>query len=357
MLRNDIYRIIDANINRASEALRVLEDWARYSKDNKQISEKLKKIRHFINSLLSEYPNLIRHRESELDIGRDIENNSGRKSVRDIIRANCKRAEESLRVLSEYGQLVETLKWSVSTFENYRYEIYTIEKELIKNEKLLRLYNAKLYLVAGRDVAMQRLYTDHEFLSIVEKSVSGGINIIQLREKNENEIKILNLAKEIKRIISGTDVLFIINDRVDLALVCDADGVHLGQDDLPVSEARKITPEGFLIGLSTHSPEQGKDGLISGADYLGVGPVFPTPTKPDYKAAGLEYVSWAKDNLKDIPWFAIGGIDENNLDKVITAGAGKIAVVRAIMNSSAPDKTIKKLKEFLMQGDLKLTNV
>ena len=353
MLRNDIYRILDANINRASEALRVLEDWARYSKDDKQISEKLKKIRHSINALISDYPNLILNRESESDIGKGIKNNSERKSVKDIIRANCKRVEESLRVLSEYCALIETLCCNVSIFENYRYEIYTIEKELVKNEKLLRLKKASLYLVTNRD----GFKSDKDFFNVIESAIFSGIDIIQLREKNENEAKILSLAKEIKRMISRTDVLFIINDRVDLALACDADGVHLGQDDLTINEARKITPDGFLIGLSTHSQEQGQLGLTSGADYLGVGPVFPTPTKPDYKATGLEYVSWAKDNLKDIPWFAIGGIDENNLDKVITSGASKIAVVRAIMNSTLPEKTIKKLKESLMKNDLKLTNV
>ena len=186
MLRNDIHRIIDANINRASEALRVLEDWARYAKDDKQISEKLKRIRHSINNLSLDCSNFVMSRESVHDVGRDAENNSQRKTVRDIIRANCKRLEEAFRVLSEYGRLVETLRWSVSMLENYRYEIYTIEKELLKNEKLLRLHNAKLYLVAGRDVVSQRLYTDNEFLSVIEKAVDGGIDMLQLREKNEN---------------------------------------------------------------------------------------------------------------------------------------------------------------------------
>ena len=294
MLRNDIYRIIDANINRSSEALRVLEDWARYSKDDKEISEKLKKIRHSLNNMLSSCPNFVMSRESVYDVGRELENNSKRKSVRDIIRANCKRLEESFRVLSEYGQLANI---DVKSLENNRYEIYTIEKELLKNERILRLYNATLYLVTNKS----NFKSDIDFLKVIEKSIEGGIDIIQLREKDESETKILSLAKEIKKIISGTDVLFLINDRVDLALAADADGVHLGQDDLSVIEARKITREGFIIGLSTHSMEQGKNavrayGNTPLADYLGVGPVFPTPTKPDYKPAGLEYVSWAKDN-------------------------------------------------------------
>ena len=342
MLRNDIYRILDANINRASEALRVLEDWARYSKDDKQISEKLKKIRHSVNNILS--LNFIMSRESVSDVGRNIENTSQRKSVRDIIRANCKRLEEAFRVLSEYGQLADV---DTKIFENSRYEIYSLEKELLKNEKLLRLYNAKLYLVAGCENIPEK-----DFLKIIERSIEGGIDIIQLREKNGSETKILDLAKEIKKILLGTDILFIINDRVDLALAADADGVHVGQDDLPVNEARKITPYGFIIGLSTHLPEQGKNALTSGADYVGVGPVFPTPTKPTYKEAGLEYVSWAKENLKDIPWFAIGGINEDNIDKVISAGSSRVSVVRAIMNSNDPKTNTKNLKEKLSEDKI-----
>ena len=343
MSHNEIYRIIDANVNRASEALRVLEDWARFSKNNALISEKLKNIRHLVNSKFKEFSNLVLSRESLHDVGRELENKTNRKSVRDLITANCKRAEEALRVLSEYGQV---LQLDIKDLENIRYEIYTIEKELIKNEKLIRLNSACLYLVACRD----NITSGDKFLSIIEKSIEGGVDIIQLREKNECESKILELAKEIKRIINNTEVLFIINDRVDLALGADSDGVHLGQNDLPVNEAKKITPDGFIIGLSTHSIEQGQKALLTGADYLGVGPVFPTPTKPDYKVAGLEYVRWANENIT-LPYFAIGGIDETNIDKVISAGARKIAVVRAIINAQDPLNVTKKLKKSLLENN------
>ena len=346
MPNNDIYRIIDANINRASEALRVLEDWVRFAKNNNITSEKLKNIRHNINNIISTHPNLILSRESINDTGRTIENNSQRGSVKDIIRANCKRTEEALRVLCEYGQL---LNIDIKFLENARYEIYTLEKELIKNEKLLRLHNASLYLIAGKDTLSGHL-NDLDFLSIIENAINGGVDIIQLREKNNSERNILHLAKEIKKLINKTDVLFIVNDRVDLALACEADGVHLGQDDLPINEARKITPCGFIIGLSTHSIEQGGETLHATslqADYLGVGPVFPTPTKPDYKPAGLEYVGWADKNLKEIPWFAIGGIDKTNIDKVINSGGKKVAVVRAIMTAKDPLNTTKQIKEAL----------
>lgn len=347
MLRNETYRIIDANINRASEALRVLEDWSRFIRNDKKISEKLKTARHQVNQTFSGFSNFILTRESVLDVGRDIESTSVRTSLKDVLRANCKRLEESLRVLSEYGQI---LKVDVKTLDSLRYEIYTIEKEFIKNEKIMRLSNACLYLVAGRDAPPERLYHDDKtFLSIIEKSIEGGIDIIQLREKNENENKIIELAKQIKKIIKNTNVLFIINDRIDIALACDADGVHLGQDDLPIQEARKITPDGFLIGLSTHSIEQGMRALTYDVDYLGVGPVFQTPTKPHYKPAGLEYVGWASNNIDKIPFFAIGGIDEANIGKVMDAGAKKVAVVRAIMNAKDPLKTTKSLKNVLTE--------
>ena len=344
MLNNKIYRIIDANINRASEALRVLEEWARLGKDSIQLTEKLKKIRHEINECFSSYSNLIFSRDTVNDVGTNIENASKRNSIKDLIRANCKRLEESLRVLSEYSQLLSV---EVQGLERCRYEIYTIEKELIKNEKIFRLHNACLYLVTNRD----GFGSDKEFLSVIEKSTEGGVDIIQLREKNENEFKILKLAKEIKSLIKNTNVLFIINDRIDIALAADADGVHLGQDDLPIIDARKITPEGFIIGLSTHSIEQG-GGLINQTpipDYVGIGPVFPTPTKPNYKATGLEYVKWASENLKEIPWFAIGGINETNIDKVVGAGASRVAVVRAIMNADDPRNTVTNLKKSLRE--------
>lgn len=342
-MQNDIHRIIDANINRASEALRVIEEWARFSRNSRVLTEKLKKIRHYINTAFQS-DNLVFSRESNLDIGREIENTSKKNTVRNIIKANCKRAQEALRVLGEYGQV---LNIDIKNIEESRYEIYSIEKELLENERLIRLQNSSLYLVTNRTTEMK----DKDFFSILEKSIEGGVNIIQLREKNESEVRILELAKEIKTLIKNTEVLFVMNDRVDLALACDADGVHLGQDDFPVHEARKITPPGFIIGLSTHSKEQGEKAIKSGADYLGVGPVFQTPTKPDYIPATLNYVTWASENLS-LPWFAIGGIDETNIDKVISAGAKKVAVVRAIMNTKDPMKATKNIQEKLVGSKL-----
>lgn len=343
MQKNEIYRILDANLNRASEALRVLEDWSRFAKNNKILSQKLKSLRHELNNFFQ--TNIVSHRESVNDVGRFTENKTKRNSVKDIIRANSKRFEESVRTLSEYGSLIGL---NTTRLEEIRFEMYTIEKELLKNEKMLRLFNASLYLISSSDSFTSK----KDFFKVLEEAIEGGIDIIQLREKNQTEKKIIEIGKEIQKLINNTNVLFIVNDRLDLALACDADGVHFGQNDLPVHEARKISPDGFIIGLSTHNIEQGAEGKTSGADYLGVGPVFATPTKPDYNPAGLEYVKWANENLKNIPWFAIGGIDETNVYKVTDSGAERIAVVRAIMKADKPKEISRKLKEIINKNKL-----
>lgn len=344
MQNNTTHRIIDANINRASEALRVLEEWVRFNCDNKQYSEKLKNTRHEINNTFSKYTNLILSRESTNDVGKEISNNSKRQFEKDIIRANCKRLEEALRVLCEYGQ---TLGTNISNIEKCRFETYTLEKDLVIEEKSNRLKKAKLYLVTSRD----NFKTETDFIAAITSAVSGGVDIVQLREKKETEEKTLALAIKIKESLINTNALFIVNDRLDIALSSGADGVHLGQDDLPADKAREITPPGFLIGLSTHKPEQGERALKTSADYLGVGPVFKTPTKPDYTPAGFDYVEWANKNIK-LPWFAIGGIDELNVSKVISKGASRVAVVRAIMNSENPQKTSKNIKEMLLKKEV-----
>ncbi len=343
MLRNEIYRIIDANTNRASEALRILEEWTRFIKEDSEVLQKLKNIRHKINSTFTNIQSLVFNRESINDIGRNTDNPSKRTCLRDVLMANCKRLEEALRVLSEYSKAIGI---DATYLEDSRYEIYTIEKELLQHEKLIRLKTSSLYLVTNRD----GFNSDADFFTIIEKAIEGGVDIIQLREKNETEKRILEIAEGIKRLIANTNILFIVNDRVDIALACDADGVHLGQDDLPVQEARKITPYSFIIGLSTHSIKQGQNSLLSSADYIGVGPVFETPTKPDYNAVGLEYVKWANDNIKQLPWFAIGGINEINIKDVINTGAKKVALVRAIMNSKNPYKATKQIKEYLTES-------
>lgn len=201
---------------------------------------------------------------------------------------------------------------------------------------------ARLYVIAtpatpGQDITLS-----------VEQALRGGADVVQLRDKVSPSSEILNCARDLKRICDAHDALFIVNDRVDIALASGADGVHLGQDDLPVPEARKLAsllaPErDFLIGCSTHSLEQALRAQDEGADYLGCGPVFATPTKPDYSAQGLELVRLYREKIR-IPFVAIGGINESNVSQVVQAGARCAAVVRAVLGSPNPELAARSLK-------------
>ena len=206
----------------------------------------------------------------------------------------------------------------------------------------IKLADKKLYLVTNSD----QFNSDDEFLDAIASALEGGVDILQLREKNMAANKVLELGKKIKQLCVQYDTTFIVNDRVDIAMILEADGVHLGQDDLDIFSAREILGPNAIVGISTHAPEQALKAVADGADYIGVGPVFTTPTKPGRVAVGLEYAKWTAENI-EIPAFAIGGIDLENCQEVLNIGIKKIAVVRAIINAASPqaeaEKFIKKL--------------
>ncbi|EKE03759.1 MAG: hypothetical protein ACD_20C00156G0004 [uncultured bacterium] len=341
-------RIIDANLNRSIEALRAIEEIARFYLDNKSLSEKLKILRHQLANIIDEnYKSLLQSRNTEGDIGTDINNPTHKTDLWDIYKANFKRLQQSLRVLSEFGQ-AEGL--DIRLFEQARYDSYTLEKdmfeELSQKLKKRRLQNRKLYLVTDRS----KFNSHDEFFDAIASALKGGVQIIQLREKCANAKEFIELGKKVKDLCSLYDALFIINDRVDVAHIIGADGVHLGQDDIDIDSARHLLGKDAIIGLSTHVPEQAQAAIEAGADYIGVGPVFETPTKPGRKSVGLEYVKWASENV-DIPWFAIGGINLDNVDAVLNVGASRIAVVRAIINANNPDKAASEFLEKLALKD------
>lgn len=170
------------------------------------------------------------------------------------------------------------------------------------------------------------------------------MDIVQLREKAASEDEIVEAGRWMRALCDEHDALLIVNDRPDLALACDADGVHVGQDDQPLESARRAIGDDLLLGISTHSPEQVGDALSSSADYLGVGPVYGTPTKPGVAAVGLELVRHASAHAGAKPWFAIGGIDTANAGDVAGAGASRIAVVRAIRDADDPKAAAAALR-------------
>ncbi len=331
----NLKRIVDANINRASEALRALEEIARFYLNNEILSTKLKNMRHFVCSFFDgEYSALLSSRDTENDVGTDILNPTKENreiTVENVFKSNIKRLQQALRMLAEYGNLPDEPRYTSYTIEKEMYE------ELKMNIKKYLLENRKLYLVTNSD----SFNSDDEFLDRVALALKCGVDIIQLREKNRPAKDIVELGKRIRELASAFGALFIVNDRIDIAKIVKADGVHLGQDDVSYKAAREVLGEEAIIGISTHCPDDAMRAMQDGADYIGVGPVFKTPTKPGRIPVGLEYVKWASENV-DIPFFAIGSIEPDNTDEVIKAGASRIAVVRAIMNSENPQENIEK---------------
>jgi thiamine-phosphate pyrophosphorylase len=189
-----------------------------------------------------------------------------------------------------------------------------------------RLDRARLYFVtdAGIDIG------------VVRAALEGGVDMLQLRDPALDDDDLLRAAARLRALAAENGALFWLNDRPDLALRADADGVHLGQADMPVEQARTLAGDDLLIGLSTHAPEQLEAGLAAGADQLSVGPVWETPTKPGRPAAGLDYVRHAAERRPRVPWFAIGGIDCANVAEVVAAGATRAVVVRAIRHADDP---------------------
>jgi thiamine-phosphate pyrophosphorylase len=203
-----------------------------------------------------------------------------------------------------------------------------------------RLLAARLYLVTPGDPPAGPL---NEFLPRV---LEAGVDIVQLRDKHLEARPLLELATTVRRRTREFGALFIVNDRVDLAIAAEADGVHVGQEDLSPAEARRQMGPQALVGLSTHAPGEILAASSSEADYIAVGPVYATPTKPGRRAAGPGLVRFAAERSAQ-PFFAIGGVDAGNLAQVIAAGASRIAVVRALTEAEDPGAAARRLRDAL----------
>jgi len=210
--------------------------------------------------------------------------------------------------------------------------------EAMFTDRHTRLLDARLYLVCDA-ISDDRL----------ESALRGGVDIVQLRMKDADDDAILDAAARFKRVAAEYDALFVLNDRPDLALLADADGVHVGQDDMSAAEARAVIGADRILGLSTHTA-QDVDGVQSDTiDYIGVGPVYATPTKPGRAAVGAPLVSYAALSAT-VPFFAIGGINQDNVEAVIAAGATRLAVVRAIRDADDPEQAARALKSEVTVG-------
>ena len=210
----------------------------------------------------------------------------------------------------------------------------------IGNERRERLQAARLYLVCG---ASPR---SGELAALLRAAVAGGVDVVQLREKQLPDEELLAVASMARELCEELGALLIVNDRPDLALRAGAHGVHVGQDDMPPAQVRELVGEELLIGLSTHARAEidAVDQAI--VDYIGVGPVHETPTKPGRPAVGVELVHYAARNAR-VPFFAIGGLSEGNLGEVLQAGARRVCVLRAISDAPDPRRAATALRELL----------
>ncbi|NET37975.1 MAG: thiamine phosphate synthase [Cyanothece sp. SIO1E1] len=319
-----VYRILDANLDRAREGIRIIEEWCRLGLNNAQFTEVCKQLRQELAWWHKPEFRLVR--DTPGDPGTDLSHpqEEQRAHIDQVLQANFCRIQEALRVLEEYGKLYQAEMGHAC--KQMRYQIYTLESHLMGHQRHQKLLQSYFYLVTSP--------TDN-LLTIVEAALEGGLSLVQYRDKAADDKTRLANAQALKQLCDRYGALFIVNDRADLALAVDADGVHLGQQDMPVAAVREILGPQRIIGCSTSNPNEMQRAIAAGADYIGVGPVYATPTKAGKAAVGLDYVRYARAHAS-IPWFTIGGIDVNNLNEVLSSGAERVAVVRAVIAAEQP---------------------
>ena len=324
-----VWRILDANFDRAREGLRIIEEWCRFALNDESMANECKQMRQELGQWHT--PEIRSARNTSGDVGTALSHprEEQRTGIEQLLQANLCRVQEALRVLEEYGKLDGTTL--SSSCKQMRYRVYTLESNLLAYRRQHILTNARLYLVTA---------PAPDLLARVEAALIGGLTLVQYRDKQSNDIDRLAMAQQMCQLCHNYGALFILNDRVDLALAVNADGVHLGQQDVSIALARQILGSQRIVGRSTTNPTEMAKAIEEGADYIGVGPVYETPTKAGKKAAGLEYVQHAAKHAT-IPWFAIGGIDSSNIDDVLQAGAPAIAIVRAIMGADNPTHAVQ----------------
>ncbi len=322
-------RIIDANCNRIGEGLRILEDVARFIINNKPLAQQLRALRHnLVKELSSLGTDLITVRDPYADVGTDSTRIEPQADLAALVAANAKRVEEALRVVEEVAKLPETSgQLDSRTFGTARFALYALEKELLsrllRRDKVSRLRG--LYVIIDAETLGHK-----DELKVTAQAISGGASAIQLRDKKRSKRELFQLAREISGLCRNSNVLFIINDHLDIALTVECDGLHIGQEDLPVPIVRRELQVEKLIGISTRTAEQAMEAEAQGADYIAAGSVFASPTKPNAEVIGLAQLRKIRQAVA-LPMVAIGGINPENIREVMATGVDAAAVVSAVI--------------------------
>ncbi|MCW5764831.1 MAG: thiamine phosphate synthase [Phycisphaeraceae bacterium] len=359
-----LHRMLDANLNRAREGLRVLEDTARFALDSEALSREFKEIRHVLRDVVRAVDPtraaLLLSRDTPGDVGVAITTvqEAMRTNLHDVAAAAAARAGEALRSVEEACKALAPA--AAPPVERARYRLYDAEKKLL------------LALGTGRGrqwrlcvIITASLCTHMDWRLVAEYAIAGGADCVQLREKGLPDGELLRRARDLVEIAKtpkppsvfaapgdaaaepGPTASVIINDRADIAFLSGADGVHLGQDDLPVAEARRIGGPRLLVGVSTHNPEEARRALLDGADYAGVGAMFPSETKRR-PVSGPEYLGQflaAVERSRPMPHLAIGGITPENVGQLARAGCRGVAVSSAVCGSREPGTVCRRILE------------
>ena len=333
-----ISQIIDANLDRAREGLRVLEDWARFGLGDEDFVIIIKNFRQILGKHHLEIYKKSRNHIEDPCKGLTHLEQANKKTPYRIISSNSARVQEALRVIEEFS-IGHNLELSKVASE-IRYEIYTLEIDLLNLNTLKK---------ANSIILENNLYaiTDQkkDLLEIIENILIAGVKIIQHRFKEGKDKDHLKKAIEIKNLCKKHNSLFIVNDRIDIAIASNADGIHLGQDDLDIKTARNLLGKSKIIGVSANNSIDISNAVKSGCDYLGIGPAYKTLTKKDKETLGLEKIKALTKDIK-IPWFAIGGINKKNIPLLKNNGIKKVAIVSELMNSDNPrEEAIMILKQ------------
>ncbi len=340
-------RIIDANLNRVGEGLRLLEEVARLLLDDAALTQQLKTMRHeLIISDSSFQQQLLQSRNSESDVGIDIEvpGEEKEKELPMVLVANSRRVQESLRTLEELAKVPGTTsKLDSEKFKQARFNLYTIEQKLMS--RLLR--QDKLKHISGLYVIIDtQALKGRSHLEVASQAIRGGAKTIQLRDKVQSRIKLLPIAERLRALCTEHNVLLVINDYLDVALGIDADGLHLGQDDLPLKVARRLLPLGKILGGSATNVEQAVRAQSEGADYVAVGSIYPTLSKTSTttpaEVVGLETLRQVRKAIT-LPLVAIGGITKDTTSEVIAAGADSVAVISAVLGAESPEEAARQI--------------
>jgi thiamine-phosphate pyrophosphorylase len=346
-----VLRILDASANRAREGLRVVEDFVRFSLDDAHLSKLLKSARHQLRSVLQDFDSqsLIDCRNTRADVGTEITTQAEmvRADSISVVKASLKRVQEATRTLEEYSKVLPApvgepaRRGASQKLEQLRYDLYSIEKAVLTTIDSQKRFDSRdVYLLLSSDQC------NGDIEHVLTEAIAGGIRVVQIREKSMPDRELLDYARRVRRITRESGTLLIMNDRPDLAVLCEADGVHIGQEELSIRDVRRIVGPKCLIGVSTHSIEQARDAVLDGASCIGVGPVFESRTKSFDQFAGLDLVREVAAEIQ-LPWFPIGGIDHSNVNQVITAGASRIAISGAVCRADNPRHAASQLVDRL----------